>query len=80
MSHAWTILAPAWVPFLHPLPIDGSWLLIMVPLLAAIAVVWKTIKLDDLRPLPRQAASLTAQFIALMLVAALVLWLITEWV
>lgn len=73
------ILSLGWVPFLEPLPVDDFWLVMIVPLLLAIAVVWKTIKLDDLSHLPRQALSLTLQFVALMVIAASVLWVVTEW-
>ncbi len=65
-------------PFLEPLPIDTYWLLLMLPLSAAVAIVYKAIKLDDLAQLPRAAALLTAQIIFFMALAAGVLWVITE--
>ncbi len=67
-----------WKPLLQPLPVDRYWMWLMPPLLIAIAVVWKTIKIDDPAKLPRQTASLAAQFVVLMIVAAAVLWLIVE--
>ncbi len=67
-----------WKPFLQPLPVDRYWMWLMPPLLIAIAVVWKTIKIDDPAKLPRQAASLAAQFVVMMIVAAAILWLIIE--
>lgn len=68
----------AWRPLLDPLPLDDYWLWLMIPLVAAIAVVYKAIKLDDLTLLPRQALGLMLQFIFLMALAAIVLYTITE--
>ncbi len=65
-------------PFLEPLPIDTYWLLLMLPLSAAVAIVYKAIKLDDLQQLPRAATILTAQIIFFMALAAGALWVITE--
>lgn len=68
----------AYRPFLEPLPMHDHWLLLMPPLALAIALVYKTIKIDDLNQLPRQALVLTAQILIFMTVAAAVLWAITE--
>lgn len=67
----------AWMPFLHPLPLDRYWMILIVPLLLGITVVWKVIKLDNLQKLWREVVLLTGQFIALMAIAAVLLWLIT---
>ncbi len=64
--------------FLQPLPLDDYWLLLLVPLSIAVAVVYKTIKLDDLSKLPRQATYLAAQILVFMVLAAAALWLLTE--
>lgn len=68
-------------PFLDPLPMSGSglWLLLLVPLVILVAVAYKTIKLADLRDLPRQAAVLAAQIFLFMAAAAALLWFITTW-
>lgn len=75
-NHPLVILA--FRPFLEPLPIDDYWLWFLLPLVVAIAVVYKAIKLDDLRRLPAQAAFLAAQIVAFMILAAAALWLLTE--
>lgn len=72
-----TLLA-SYRPFLDPLPLDTWWLMLLPPLVVAVAVVYKTIKLDDLRRLPRQAVILSAQIIVFMILAAAALWLLTE--
>ena len=63
-------------PFLDPAPFDGYWL--FIPLVTAIAVVYKTIKLDDLRRLPREATILAAQITVFMVLAAVAIWLLVE--
>ncbi len=69
----------AWRPFLEPLPVDRFWLLLIVPMALAIAIVYKALRIDDLRQLPRKAAGLAAQIILYMALAALVVWTITAW-
>jgi len=68
----------AYLPFVHPLPLDTYWLLLMPPMVLAIAIVYKAIKLDDLAELPKQAMFLTAQILAFMVLAAAALWLLSE--
>jgi hypothetical protein len=65
-------------PFLDPLPLDTYWLMLLPPLVLAIAVVVKTIRLQDLSQLPRQATLLALQIIIFMGLAAAGLWLLTE--
>lgn len=65
-------------PFLDPLPIDRYWMLLLLPLVIGISVVYKTIKVDNLERLPREAAVLAAQIVAFMIMAAAALWMLTE--
>ena len=69
--------AAAWRPLLDPLPVDDYWLVLMLPMAIAIAVVYKAVKIDDLSALPRQAVWLAVQFVIVMVGAAVVLWLVT---
>lgn len=68
----------AYRPFLDPLPLDTYWLMLLPPLALAIAVVIKTIRLQDLSQLPRQATLLAVQIVVFMGLAAAGLWLLTE--
>jgi hypothetical protein len=63
-------------PFLDPIAIDDYWLVLLVPLVFTIALVYKTIKLDDLSHLPRQALHLAGQIVIFMVLAAAALWLL----
>jgi len=65
-------------PFLEPLPIDGYWMLLLIPMVIAISVVYKTIKTDRLHKIPREASVLAAQIVAFMALAAAALWMLTE--
>jgi len=70
----------AWRPLLDPLPVEGFWLWLMLPMALAVATVYKAIKIEDLSRLPVQAVWLAVQFVVVMMLAAAVLWLITEMV
>lgn len=71
-------LVVAWRPFLEPAALDRWWLVLLVPMAAGIAVVYKAIRLEDLRQLPRQAAILTGQILFYIALAAVVLWVVVE--
>ena len=68
----------AYIPFLDPLPIDPFWLLLMIPLVVLVSAIYKTIRVDDLATLPREAMWMSIQIIAFMIVAAMVVWAMTE--
>jgi hypothetical protein len=68
----------AFRPFLDPVPVDQYWMLMLLPMVAAIAVVYKTIKTDRLEKIPREATVLAAQIVAFMVMAAAALWMLTE--
>ena len=68
----------AWRPFLDPLPIDDVWLVLLIPMVVAIAVVYKTIKTENLKTLAKESAYLSFQIGLFMVVAAGVLWAITS--
>lgn len=68
----------AWRPFLDPLPLDTWWLVMLLPLIVVVSIVYKTIKLADLKELPRQSLHLSLQIIIFMVLAAAALWLLTE--
>lgn len=69
----------AWRPFLDPLPLHGHWMWLLLPLVVAMAIVYKAIRVDDLSHLPRQVAVLVGQILIVLAALAAVLWLITEW-
>ncbi len=68
----------AYRPFLEPLPVDDYWLWLLIPLVVVICLIYKTVKNDDLRKLPRQTLNLSAQVLIFMALAAAGLWLATQ--
>ncbi len=73
-----SVLSLGYRPFIDPLNLHTYWLLTLPALAVAIALIYKTIKLDDLKDLPRETAALSGQIVLFMVVAAAVLWLVTE--
>ena len=72
----------AYRPFLDPLPVGGgpTWTLgLFLPLVLLIAFAYKTIKLNYLPDVPKQALRLALQISVFMAGAALLLSLITRW-
>jgi len=54
------LLAQAYVyrPFLDPMPVWNVWYVLLVPLCAVVAVVWKSSKCESMRRVPAQSAGL----------------------
>lgn len=77
MTLATVMAALAWRPFLDPLDLHDYWVWLLIPVSAAIAVVYKTLKLQDLSQLGREAAKLTVLIVASMIAAAAGLWVVT---
>ncbi len=63
-------------PFLDPLPVHDIWLFLLLPLVFAVALVYKAIKLDDLTHLWKQTFNLAGQILVFMVLAAAALWLL----
>jgi hypothetical protein len=68
----------AYTPFVTPLPIWDWWLLTLIPLCLGVAIVYKAMKADDLRNLPKQALLITVWIIGGMSAAAFVLALLVR--
>ena len=68
----------AWRPLLDPVHIEAYWMVLMLPLVVAVSVVYKTIKLPDLTHLPIQVTRLSLQILVFFILAAAALWLLTE--
>jgi hypothetical protein len=74
--------ALAYSPFVNPMPIWDYWYVLILPLAAAVAVVYKAIKLDSMRDVPWQAFVITLWIVLGMVAAAVVLAAVvrvTEW-
>ena len=59
-------LLAAYIPLVTPLPVADYWAWLILPLSAAVAVVYKTIKCYRVRQVPREAAVITLWILASM--------------
>jgi hypothetical protein len=64
----------AYRPFLDPAPIDRYWLWLLPPLILLVALVYRAIKTEDLRQLPKSAGYLAMQIALFMLLATVGLY------
>lgn len=55
--------------FILPPPWHDYWWLMLVPLCAAVSVVYKSVRLDDMRQVPRQALEIFVYIIASLVLA-----------
>jgi hypothetical protein len=66
----------AFTPFLDPLPIwnpDWLWILLLIPLCAGVAIVYKAVKCESVHRIPREALILFVTIILGMVFAAVAL-------
>lgn len=74
-------LAPVWgaaFPIMRPLRFDAYWLLLMAPLVIGISVTYKAINLEDLSMLPRESMLMASQIVVFMVVAAAIIFAMTQ--
>jgi len=67
----------AYTPLVDPLPYEPYWLVLLLPLVLAIALVYKAIKSPTLATLPQQAVRLAGEILMFMVLIAAGLWLLT---
>jgi len=65
--------------FHDPIAVQGFWYWLLIPLAAAIAVIYKTLKVRHVRQVPLAALGLTLTILAGMALAAVVLFIIAEY-
>jgi hypothetical protein len=72
----------AFTPFIDPLPIwspDWMWAVLLIPLCAAVAVVYKAVKCGSVSRIPREALILFITIVLGMVLAAATLAGIVKW-
>jgi hypothetical protein len=74
----------AWTPFLDPIPIwsNAVWPWMLVPMAAAVSIVYKSVKCRTMSQVPREASVIFATILAGMAAAAVVLAVVVhvmEW-
>lgn len=73
-------LTMAWRPLLDPLPVDQYWLWLVLPMVMAISVVYKAVKIPNpgLAVMTVQSLKLALQIFAVLVGASAVLLFLTE--
>ena len=64
------LLADGYVPFLYPLPMWDYWPLLILPLTAGVAIVYKSVKCRSMHQVPREALVIFAWILVGMAAAA----------
>ena len=64
----------AFTPFVQPLPVWDYWPWLLLPLVAAVSIVYKSIKCHEMRQVPREASVIFGMIIGGILLAALALF------
>ncbi|MCB9838436.1 MAG: hypothetical protein H6813_03780 [Phycisphaeraceae bacterium] len=71
----------AYTPMLDPMPLrHGTWWLTLLPLALGISIVYKAIKIDDMRRYPKQVAMMTTQIVVVMIMLAIGIQIVVGWV
>ena len=71
----------AFIPFLEPLhALNDWWYLLMIPLAFGIAVIYKALRVVDLRDYWRQVGIMTSQIILAMIGLAVALVILVQWI
>ena len=65
-------------PFVSPLPLWDYWYLLILPLCLAVSIVYKAMKLPDMKLVPRQSLLITLWIVVGMSVAAAALVLLVK--
>lgn len=68
----------AWAPFVEPMPVWDYWWVLLVPLCAGLAVVYKSIRCDDMRRVPREATAIFLTILVGLVAAALAFWTLVK--
>ena len=61
------------VPFIYPLPIWDYWPWLILPLVAAVSIVWKSVKCHKMSQVPREALTIFVWILVFMVLAGVTL-------
>ncbi len=69
----------AYQPFLDPLPLWNDWLLLIIPLCIAVAVVYKSMKCSTIKRVPLEASVVVLWILGGFTAAAFGLMVLVNW-
>jgi hypothetical protein len=78
MNPCLPLLILAFRPFLEPLNLHEYWLWLMPPLVVAVTLAYKAMKVEDLSKLMGETIRLSVYILVLMVGSAAALWAIVE--
>lgn len=80
MIDALGLISPqlAYRPFLEPLPVWDYWIWLLLPLVFAISVVYKSVRVESMRRVPLEAVRLMLWIVVAMAIAAAALLLLVR--
>ena len=70
LLHPLTLSLSAWRPFVTPAPLWDYWWLLLFPLLASVAIVYKCTKVSKVRRVPGEAGQLWLSALVAMIAGA----------
>jgi hypothetical protein len=65
-------------PFVQPLPVWDWWWALLLPLVLGVGLVWKSLKCQSVRQIPRQTLTISLWILGGFVGAALVLWAVGQ--
>lgn len=69
-----------WIPFVTPMSIrQGIIFWLMIPLCLAVIIVYRTVRTNDVRKLPREILKMSAYFGGAVMLLGVTLWLIMRY-
>ncbi len=71
-------LLASYRPFLDPLNLHDQWYMLVIPIAFLVSLAYKSVRVDDLRKLPRQTVAMTLQIIFGMIALGLLVYVVIE--
>ena len=71
-------LLAQYTPFIDPMPIHDFWFWLLLPLCLLFSIVYKSVKCEHVRQIPKAALSITFFILAGMAAAAIVLTIVVK--
>ncbi|CAG0964686.1 hypothetical protein PHYC_00919 [Phycisphaerales bacterium] len=68
----------AYRPFIDPIDLHKFWFVLLVPLAFFLSIAYKSVRLDDLKELPRAVVSMTIQICFWMVVLGVASYLFVQ--
>lgn len=72
------LVTAAWRPFLEPLDLHALWWVLLIPLALGVSVVYKAVRVRDMRRYWREVVIMTAQIVLAMILLGAAVYLFIE--